>query len=209
MAVGGGFSITTGGKRVTAASPGLGTLIFRMEVSGFEPVAISLAQWGERLKDFRPFWIDYFAPSFYRNLQRNFELEGSYVGGWAPLSPGYAAWKQAHYPGKTILRRTDALFRSLSFENGHVGPRGIFLPGERALVLGTSVDYAQFHQTPGSFRSRGLLRVLRQGIARRFLFLPKRGSTFGRLLQAFAHEQADIAGIRVAKARATPSSGLL
>jgi len=203
MAVGAGMSIVT-------APAGLGSLMFRMEVSGFQPVMVSLSRFGERIKDFRPFWLEYFAPSFYRDIKRNFELEGSYVGGWAPLSPGYAAWKQAHYPGRTILRRTDALFQSLTFEHGQVGPRGIFLPGERSLVLGTSVPYAQYHQTPGSFRSRGLLRVLRQRAARRFLFIPQRAaSTFGRLLHAFAVDQADQEGLRVAVARAHPSSGLL
>jgi phage gpG-like protein len=204
MAVGGGMTIG-------AAPPGLGSLMFRMEVAGFEPVRVSLQRFGQRIQDFRPFWIEYFAPAFYRDLQRNFELEGRYVGGWAPLSPAYKAWKDQHYPGKTILRRTDALFRSLTFDGHTVGPRGIFLPEERRLVLGTSVEYAEYHQLPGDFRSRGLLRALRSRVTRRFLFLPpKAASTFGRLLHAFAVDQADEEGLRVASARARGvTSGLL
>jgi hypothetical protein len=204
MAVAGGMTIDT-------APSGLGSLIFRMEVAGFEPVRVSLQRFGQRIRDFRPFWIEYFAPAYSRLLQRNFETEGEMVGGWAPLSPAYAAWKAAHYPGKTILRRTDALFRSLNFERGQPGPGGIFIAEARSLVVGTSVPYAQYHQTPGSFRSRGLLRALRSRVARRFLFVPTQGgSTFGRLLHAFVVDQADAEGLRVASARARGvTSGLL
>jgi phage gpG-like protein len=190
MAVGGGFGIS--------AAAGVGSLVFRMEVAGFEPVAVALSRFGASIQDFKPFWIEYFAPTFYRDVRRNFELEGSYVGGWAPLSPAYRAWKSEHYPGKTILRRTDALFRSLQFDGGQVGQGGIFQADTRALVLGTSIAYAAYHQLPTSYRSRGLLRAARLGVARRFLFLPRQaGSTFGRLLHAFAVDQADEAGLTV------------
>ncbi|HYE86258.1 MAG TPA: phage virion morphogenesis protein [Vicinamibacterales bacterium] len=205
------MAVVGGGMTIDAAAPGVGSLVFRMQVSGYEPVSVALSRFGDRIKDFRPFWIEYFAPSFYRSIQRNFELEGQAVGGWAPLSPAYKAWKDQHYPGKTILRRTDALFRSLTFDGRGAGPRGIFLPDQRQLVLGTSVAYAQYHQFAGAFRSRGLLRALRQRMPRRFLFVPQRAaSTFGRLLHAFAVDQADDVGLRVAAARARGvSSGLL
>lgn len=195
QAVGGGFGISS-------APAGLGSLMLRMEVAGFEPVAVSLSRFGEAIEDFRPFWTRYFAPAFYRLVQRNFETEGSLVGGWAPLSPQYAAWKQRHYPGKTILRRTDALFHSMSYRGaGHVGPQGIFIAESRALVLGTGVPYAIYHQLPGVFRSRGLLRSMRTRIARRFLFLPQRAdSTFGRLLHAFAVDAAKQSGLTIVNA---------
>lgn len=36
-------------------------------------------------------------------LWDNFKTQGRSVGGWAKLSPGYAAWKRQHYPGRPIL----------------------------------------------------------------------------------------------------------
>lgn len=33
---------------------------------------------------------------------------------WDPLSPRYAAWKERHFPGQTILRRTDAMMHGFT-----------------------------------------------------------------------------------------------
>lgn len=72
--------------------------------------------------------------------RRQFATQGGFSGGWRPLSPRYAEWKAHHYPGKTILRRTDDLWRSLT-----EGPDiAIIEPGY--MILGTSVEYAQAHQ---------------------------------------------------------------
>src|ERR1051325_6389958 len=46
-------------------------------------------------------------------MVRRFEQEGP---GWLELKPATVAYKATHFPGKTILRRTDALF--LSFQKG-------------------------------------------------------------------------------------------
>lgn len=190
MAVGGGFSIG-------AAPAGLGSLLFRMEVEGFEPVKVSLSRLGDRISDFKPFWVEYFAPAFYRSIARNFETEGSYVGGWAALTEPYRTWKAQHFPGKTILRRTDALFRSLQYDTGRVGHRGIFLPDARSLVLGTSVHYASYLQ-------QGTPRMVK----RPFLFLGAQArSTFGRALHRFAVDQAEDAGFTVAASRASSTGG--
>lgn len=191
MATAGGFSI---------GGPGPGSLVLRMEVEGFAPVKVSLQRFGERVRDFRPFWVGYFAPAFYREVTRNFETEGSYVGGWAALSPDYATWKAAHYPGKGILRRTDALFRSLTFDGASPGAEGVFVADRESLVIGTAVPYAQYHQ-------RGTSRMLRRAV----LFLGQQTrSSMGRLLHRFAVDAADQAGLDVAAARARGvSSGLL
>lgn len=192
---------TGAGIGIAAAPAGLGSLIFRMEVDGFEPIRVSLSRFGERIRDFRPFWIEYFAPAFYRDVHRNFETQGGFIeGGWKPLSPAYARWKAQHYPGKTILRRTDALFRSLQLTGSTPGPDGIFEPDARSLVLGTAVAYARYLQ-------RGTDRM----VARPFLFIGRQArSTFGRLLHRFAVDQADEAGFNVAAARARGvTSGLL
>jgi phage gpG-like protein len=75
--------------------------------------------------------------------RRQFATQGGYSGGWAPLSPRYRAWKAQHYPGKTILRRTDALWRSLT-----EGPAVAVLEPSY-MVLGSDVAYGRFHQQGG------------------------------------------------------------
>jgi phage gpG-like protein len=46
-------------------------------------------------------------------LKQQFDAQGR-PQPWVPLSPVYAAWKAQHYPGKTILRRTDRLYEALT-----------------------------------------------------------------------------------------------
>lgn len=89
--------------------------------------------------DMRPAW-EVLRDRFLTLERRQFATQGGYSGGWAPLSPRYAAWKAKHYPGKTILRRTDDLFRSLT-----EGPEIVILePGY--MVLGSAVEYGPYHQ---------------------------------------------------------------
>lgn len=45
------------------------------------------------------------------SIQRNFEAEGR-PSPWAPLSPDYAEWKAAHYPGQPILQLTGRMVSS-------------------------------------------------------------------------------------------------
>lgn len=91
--------------------------------------------------DLRPVW-EVLAGRFVTMEQRQFATEGQYgSGGWAPLSPRYAAWKAEHYPGKTILRRTDDLYRSLTSR-----PLGVEVIEPRYMILGSAVPYGAFHQ---------------------------------------------------------------
>jgi phage gpG-like protein len=66
-------------------------------------------------------------------------------GAWAPLSPGYRAWKERHFPGKTILRRTDRLMGSLVRR----GADSFIESSPKRLAIGTTTPYAAFHQVPG------------------------------------------------------------
>lgn len=70
-------------------------------------------------------------------LQRRFEDEGP---GWLELTPRYAAWKSKHFPGKTILRRTDAGF--LSFATGNVGNVTRIAPLKAE--FGSDIEYLAF-----------------------------------------------------------------
>jgi hypothetical protein len=72
-------------------------------------------------------------------VQQKFDQEGP---GWMPLEPGYAAFKAKHYPGKTILRRTDALYHS--FESGATGNVTRIQP--MTAEFGSNL-YGIYHQT--------------------------------------------------------------
>ena len=96
-------------------------------------------------KDFRPLFRDA-AKLFYEFEKEAFETEGesSAAGEWAELSPLYELLKEQQFPGKTILRRSDALFRSLTQPNARGSIRRVT---ETELVIGTTIDYALYHQT--------------------------------------------------------------
>lgn len=71
-------------------------------------------------------------------------------GIWQPLSPEYAAIKSKMFPGKSIMRRSDKLYNSLTAD----GPDNISRGTNQALgysfTMGTRVKYALFHQKGGT-----------------------------------------------------------
>lgn len=70
----------------------------------------------------------------------NFTANGLPVGGWAPLSPQYAAWKAMHFPAPP-MQVTGRLFRSLT---SLAGPANVITP--TWAQFGTDIEYAKFHQ---------------------------------------------------------------
>lgn len=72
-------------------------------------------------------------------IQRRFDQEGP---GWLALTRVYAAQKEKQYPGKTILRRTDALYHS--FEKGGAG--NVTRIEALSAEFGSNVVYGFFHQ---------------------------------------------------------------
>jgi hypothetical protein len=70
---------------------------------------------------------------------RVFAAEG--IPRWPRLSPAYADWKRRHYPGKTILRRTDRMYRSLTRAGN---PDMIWQVTPRTIRYGTKVPYHRF-----------------------------------------------------------------
>lgn len=112
----------------------------RLEIFGEAQFHRTLERFRSNVGDMRPAWGE-LRDRFLAAERRQFASEGAYgSGGWAPLSPPYAAWKAAHYPGKTILRRTDDLFTSLT-----EGPE-IAIMEASFMVLGSSVPYGRYHQ---------------------------------------------------------------
>ena len=98
----------------------------------------------DQISDLRPIWGDV-AEAFYEIEREQFGSQGAAgaSGRWAPLSNLYAKFKAVKFPGKTILRRTDSLFESLT---GKESPGAIFRPSESELQLGSSVPYGVWHQ---------------------------------------------------------------
>lgn len=103
----------------------------------------TLARFEHAPEDLRPVWR-VLRERFLVAERRQFATQGAYgSGGWTPLSPVYAAWKARHFPGKTILRRTDELFLSLT-----QGPQ-ISIMEPRQAIFGSSVDHGGYHQAGG------------------------------------------------------------
>ncbi|MEO8483330.1 MAG: hypothetical protein ABI634_14045 [Acidobacteriota bacterium] len=162
---------------------------FRLQMSIDGDVAdVALVRLRGSLEDLTDFWRRYAAPKLYRDIADNFDSEGGGVGGWAPLSEDYAAWKAKHFPGRPILVRTGALKESLTFDGTSPGPEGIFDAGKGGLVIGTKLSYGKYHQRPTKSG---------RPPQRRFLFLLRNASeTLGRLLHAYSVDQAKKAGLR-------------
>jgi hypothetical protein len=79
------------------------------------PVAVARTQDAlEELEHAKPVdIIDVFDRSAANIEQRQFSTLGAFGGNlWEPLSPDYAAWKAAHYPGRPILRREGDLYQA-------------------------------------------------------------------------------------------------
>lgn len=111
---------------------------------GDQQLERTLDRFGDAAEDMRPAW-DAIAEDFADVERRQFSTEGGYgSGGWAPLSPRYAAWKARAYPGKPILQREGDLVRSLTER-----PFGIEVILPARMVIGSDVEHGQYHQHGG------------------------------------------------------------
>lgn len=71
----------------------------------------------------------------------NFAQAGLPSGGWAPLSPRYAAWKSVHYPGAPMMVQDGKLLASLTSLRNSASRIG-----DSEAEFGTNVEYAKFQQ---------------------------------------------------------------
>ena len=95
-----------------------GDLHLSLDIDGDRELSRKLHGLLNRVTDLEPVFKA-IAADWSLTMARKFASGGAYEAGtdaqgqanpaWAPLSPRYAAWKAAHYPGSTILQRTGAL----------------------------------------------------------------------------------------------------
>jgi phage gpG-like protein len=105
-----------------------------------------IARFADGIADYRPIW-PVIEDEFYAQEKLQFQTEGMDGSGgtkWVPLSPEYAGWKEAHFPGKPILQRTGDLYDSLTNPNS---TNGVRREERKTLTLGSTLPYALYHQT--------------------------------------------------------------
>lgn len=110
--------------------------------------------------DLRPAWQDV-RDKFFDIETKRFASQGG-GGKWRPLNPKYAAWKQKHFPGTTIMIRTGDLAASLTSMTKDT----IYIPGRRSVTLGTKLFYAMIHQVGAKLRGAGQSRLPKRKLIR-------------------------------------------
>jgi len=126
--------------------PSGGMFNITWSIAGQEQLNRTLGQMVEKSTSFRELWLSQeFKDILYGAEKQQFATEGSHgSGGWAPLSPEYAAQKAKTHPGKPILQREGHLWRSLTDPNAD---GAVYAASNKTLTWGTQVPYAIFHQT--------------------------------------------------------------
>jgi phage gpG-like protein len=102
----------------------------------------AFTRFGNEVADLTPAF-EAIADNFHEGEQEMFASEGGGAGGWEKLSPDYAKWKAANYPGKPILQRTGLLMESLTDRSG---PGSKFEMSPMRLLMGTGLKHAGYHQ---------------------------------------------------------------
>ncbi len=135
--------------------------LIQFEVAGEVQLARSFSRFGDSASDLRPAFTG-IADNFQTIEERLFETEGRTGGrgAWAPLSQAYAARKAQVAPGKTILRLSDRLWRSLTGRDRGDAIREI---KRQQMRLGTRVPWALFHQDARSGRTKRRVIDLNEG----------------------------------------------
>lgn len=124
---------------------------FKLNIAGEVQMDRGIQRFTEGIADYRPVW-PVIEDDFYATEKDQFKSEGAEGGdSWQPLSPAYAAWKEAHFAGKPILQREGDLMASLTSGND---PNAVKIEERRTLTLGSKVPYAIYHQSLAERKSR-------------------------------------------------------
>lgn len=107
---------------------------FVAEVAGGIQLDRAFNRVDQEISDFRNFWPGVIVV-FYEIETGQFQSEGAKgaSGKWTPLSPAYKLFKEREFPGKTILRREDALYESMT---GPDALDSILRPEKDELIIG-------------------------------------------------------------------------
>ncbi|HEX4311887.1 MAG TPA: phage virion morphogenesis protein [Acidobacteriaceae bacterium] len=117
---------------------------FKLDIAGEVQLDRGIGRFADGVSDYRPIW-PVIEDDFYAEEKAQFASEGAEGGEpWQALSPEYAGWKEAHYPGMPILQRTGDLERSLTSPSD---PNAVKIEGRKLLTLGTRIPYAIYHQS--------------------------------------------------------------
>lgn len=113
---------------------------FVAEIAGDAQLDRAFNRVEERISDFRNFWPGVIT-AFYEIQTEQFQSEGAKgaSGPWTPLSPAYKLFKEREFPGKTILRREDALYESMTSSDAL---DSILRPQKDELIIGSALPYA-------------------------------------------------------------------
>ncbi len=170
-----------------------GTLLLDFEVEGVPLLQRAFSRFGAGVKDMRPAFIG-IGDDFQRVEEDLFQSEGASGGKrWAPLSQPYAQRKAAAFPGKTILRRSDRLWRSLT---GTTSDTVREIKKDRA-AYGTKVPYGRIHHGGRGNNPRRLVIQLSEKDRRSFTKIAQ------RYLVDIAKREGLIPGTRGATSRAS------
>jgi phage gpG-like protein len=100
--------------------------------TGYPELIAGLRTLATKFSDFRFIWPK-MAAHFYEIEKQTFSSQGRSTR-WAALSPGYAKYKAAKFPGKPILQATGALVTSLTSKTAG----SIYRADQHSLELGTT-----------------------------------------------------------------------
>lgn len=117
---------------------------FKLDIAGEVQLDRGIARFSDGVTDYRGIW-PIIEDDFYAQEKDQFRSEGTEGGEqWQALSPEYAGWKEAHFPGQPILQRSGNLERSLTTGSD---PNSVKIEERKTLTLGTRVPYAIYHQS--------------------------------------------------------------
>ena len=107
-----------------------------------DDLKITLRGITDALTDLRPAWKD--VHNIFMEFEKKvFETEGGYASAdWEPLNPAYAAYKERTYGSKTIMRRSDRLYKSLTSASHS---EHYYQSGPSFMEVGTRTLYARAH----------------------------------------------------------------
>lgn len=153
----------------------MGVLI-SFQFYGDQQVERTLDRFAEAAEDATPVW-EVLADRFARMERKQFATEGAHAsGGWAPLSPRYAAWKARHYPGRPILVLTGDLKESLTRR-----PFDIEIITPKLAIFGSAVVYGGYHQRGEGHNPRRRPVELRESERREWVKVLQRWIVTGSL----------------------------